>query len=236
MNPISVGSLPAVSVTPEAADAVRGIGDLTALPATDRAALADLGLMGEGGTLTPAGRRLRDDLRYASIILLYSTEPDGTTQRARLYVGARQMMYLAVHPAEAARQTNELLVLPADAVPIILAGWGKLQPMVQSADVQHGPIDGDAFRRRCSGAGEPVPAGADESLTAMWRASWRPWGAQCDLLEIALSFVDVEGFGTYVVRGRDDGTVQLAARPSSLLWGDLQGVLRRLSRSAPSEW
>lgn len=235
MNRASVESLPAVCVTPEGADAVRGIGTVAALPATDRAALADLGLVGEDGHFTPAGRRLRDDLRGAPVVLLFSTEPDGGTRRARVYVGARQMMYLAVHPVHEARQTSELLVFPADAVPVVLAGWGRLQPMLQTADDRHGPIDPDAFRRRCQTAAEPVPAGADDTLAGIWRTLWRVWGAQCDLREIALTYVDVEGYGTYVVRRDDDGAITLGTRPSSLLWGDLQSVLRPLC-PRPTDW
>ncbi|QQR99597.1 MAG: hypothetical protein IPK37_11280 [Austwickia sp.] len=240
MRQTNVESLPAMPVTPQAADALRGLGSTAALPATDRTALAELGLVSEDGELTPAGRRLRDDLRHAALVLLYSTDfatdPSGLTRRARLYVGAQRMMYLGIHPAEEARQTSELLVFPADAVPLVLAGWGRLQPMLNSSDEQHGPIRRDAFRRRCHSPAEPVPGGAEPALAAMWAAPWRPWGAQCDAREIALDYVDIQGFGTYLVRHAEDATVMLAGRPSSLLWGDLQGVLRPLSRHADTDW
>lgn len=228
MNRVFVKSLPVVSVTPEAAEALRGLASATTLPATDRVALADLGLVDDDGQLSSAGRRLRDDLRSAALLLLFAARPDGTTRRARLYVGTRHLMYLGVHPAEEARQTSELLVFPADAVPIVLAGWGRLQPMAQAPAGSHGPIDRDAFRRRCATPAEPVPAGADAPLAALWRAPWRLWGAQCDAHEISLAYLDVEGFGTYVVRHAAEDALQLAPRPSSLLWGDLQGVLEPL--------
>lgn len=230
MSQAHVESLPAIPVTSQAANAVRGLGSTVGLPATDRAALADLGLIAVDGQLSPAGRRLRDDLRTAAIVLLRSAEADGVEHRARLYVGARQLLYQGVHSGAAARLTSELLVLPADAVPLVLAGWGRLQPMLEAGEDRHGPIDRDAFRRRCATAAEPVPAAADPALAALWAAPWRSWGAQCDLREVWLDYVDVEGFGTYVVRGRGDDAIQLVARPSSLVWGDLQGVLQPLSR------
>lgn len=237
MNRVTVASLPAVQVSLEAADAVRGLGSVAGLPATDQVALADLGLVGEDGQLTPAGRRLRDDLRGAPVVLLYEAWPDHPTRRARLYVGSRQMLYVGVPPSAAERAASELLVFPADAVPIVLAGWGRLQPMLQTRADQHGPIEREELWRRCTTSTAPPPAHADDTLIDMWARPWRVWGAQCDQREISLAYVDIEDYGTYIVRpASQEGFVRLGARPSSLLWGDLQGVLRPLCRHHDIDW
>lgn len=234
MNPISVESLPAVVVTPQAADAVRGIGAVEALAATDRAALVEIGLVGEDGRFTPAGRRLRDDLRDACVVLLFAGEADEPVRRARLYVGHRQMMYVAVPAAEDVRQAHEMLVFPADAVPIVLARWGRLQPSVRAAGTGYGPIAREAIWARCASSAEPPPVGADEAMAGLWSRAWRVWGAQCDVRDFMLTYVDVEGLGTFAIRRAGDESVRLVPRPSSLLWGDLQGVLGPL-RSRPSD-
>lgn len=259
MNLTYPGALPLASVSTAAADAVRGVGELAVLPAADRAALLDLGLIDVDAALTPAGRRLREDLRGAVTVLLRSIEPDGTTRRGRLYVGTRQMMYLGI-PSAAPPASGELLVLPSDAVPVLLAGWGRLQPLEQAVADLLGPVDAAALRRRCASPAEPEPATVDPVLAAMWRAPWRSWTVQCDQLAIELSYVDIVGYGTYRVRpaiartnpgnstycagaGRASGgtddldeLVELAGRPSSLLWGDLQGVLRPLRGEVAEDW
>ena len=239
---------PALHVSLRGAEVLRGVASYDDLGRSDRRALREAGFVGADGSPTPAGRALRDDLVGAPVVLLYRLERGVAGARARLHVGRRQL--LAIGPRDDASLDRRgasshvdalggpprtVDVLPADAVPILLARWGRLEPSRETTHGPFGPYEVDAVMRRCLDPHEPAPEGLDADSAEMWRRPWRVWGAQCDERNISLTFVDVPGHGPHVVRRRGD-VVSLTARPSSLLWGDLQAVLQPLVYDHELTW
>lgn len=239
MHRISAPDVPACRVSRVAADAARGACPLAELSANDLEGLQAAGLVAEDGTRTPTGRRLRDDLAGAPVVLLYATEPGVGTQRARLHVGKRHMLYIAADtwslPGSSPRPDDSIdghsdstmLVFPSDAVPLVLARWGRLHPTHDTVQASYAPVDFATMMLRCRDPRVPAPTSFDDVGCRLWDAPWLVWGAQCDVLDISLAYLDVPGLGVHAIR-RNDDEVRIVPRPSSLLWGDLQSLLRPL--------
>lgn len=231
MQRIAAAGVPALEVSVRAADVVRGIGDATQLAETDLQVLVEADLVHPDGRPTVRGRKLRDQLAGAPTMLLVACDESGT-ERARLHVGRKQLLYISSGrlPGHAS-----LLVFPADAVPLVLALWGRLRPSDPDRTEEIGPFAFPALQERVlTGRGDPPPF-ADDVVEQMWAAPWRIWSAQCDERAVSLSYVDIEGHGVFAVR-REDDQVRLVPRHSSLLWGDLQGVLAPLRGRRRSGW
>ncbi|GAB77834.1 hypothetical protein SAMN05421595_0343 [Austwickia chelonae] len=221
---------PAARVDRRTADALRGLGGLTTIPDDDRALLHRKGLLEADGRPTAAGQLLRHDLRSSSVVLLFAVDTEGV-HRARLHVGRRRLLYVGGTGPD----TAEILVYPADAVPIVLARWGRLHPNEETTDRQYGPIDtGDFWQLLMTGDPTPLLA-LDSGQHELWKRPWRIWGVQSDPHDISLSYLDVEGHGTYAIR-HDTDQVLIRGRHSSLLWGDLLTASTAVRGNRRRDW
>ncbi|WP_116114930.1 hypothetical protein [Austwickia chelonae] len=225
---------PAARVSRRTADALRGLGGLTTLPDHDQTFLHERGLLEADGRPTAAGQLLRHDLHSSSVVLLYAVDTEGV-HRARLHVGRRRLLYVGGPGPEHTPDTADILIYPADAVPIVLARWGGLHPSEETTDEQYGPICASDFWQLLTTA-DPGPLLAlDSAQEELWNAPWRIWGVQSDPHGVSLAYLDVEGRGTYAIR-HDAGQVTIRGRHSSLLWGDLLATSTAIRGRRGCDW
>ncbi|HYO86822.1 MAG TPA: hypothetical protein VES01_10265 [Dermatophilaceae bacterium] len=196
----------------------------------DRAALIDLGWLGNGGEVTAARRRLRKDLGATPVTWTLSAADPAGERRARVLVGVTQ----AVVIEEATRRPWHVRDHPADdrvhvglvsrsALPLVLAAWVGLGP-AWSVDTDVA-VPADLVEARLRSAEVPAPRGADAALCAIWSNPWVLWSVSCPNWRGAEAHLSAGDRGQFLVRPIGDGrTVRLVAQPATLIWGRLLEV------------
>lgn len=205
--------------------------DARTLDRVGRESLLTSGLVAEDGTPTELGRALREELLDAPVLVLHRADAESLCA-ARLYVGDRHaVLDCAAH----GEHSGAVRVVPASAVPLELARWGRLDPGFGDEEHVYGPFaEADVCARTLDPAAPP-PKGLTESERALWAGEWQAWGATCEERGIRVAYLDVRGFGTFMMRPQGSGAILFVSRPSSLLWGDLQTLPTEMVPAEP-EW
>lgn len=205
------------------------------IPVHEQADLVSAGWFTLRGDLGERGVQLRDGLGSRRTIVTLSAVDSVGPRRGWVVVGSRLAVTIIDESATGSGPLDQLSfqVGPANALPIVLARWGALNPSWTS-ETTHVLSDPSLIRRRVQDAGILPPSGAHDELRELWQQDWTRWGVSVSELEIELEFLAIGGHGQYAVRTRADGAALLVPRPSSLLWGDMQLILAGLpGRSDP---
>lgn len=212
---------------------------------THRAPFVEGGWLTEDGEPTPSGARLRADLAGQACTLRLEALDAAGALTATLSCGRAFAVVVAgterrphLDEPEAADDIVSVDVVPASAVPLLLARWGGLTPTWSVGD-RLAPLDDAAFRRRLADPAEPPPPGADADIEAVWQRPWTLWRVCGVEAELELEYLNAGDRGQLVPRRTPDGRIRLVSRPGSLVWGDLQQVYGRLPAGrecAQTDW
>ncbi|MBW3083840.1 hypothetical protein KEM60_00018 [Austwickia sp. TVS 96-490-7B] len=231
MYPILSTDVAPLTVSPRAADLLRGIGTVQMLSDADRLVLAESGYLTEDGRFTDVGLDIQEDLQDAAVLLLCAG--DGlVSHRARIHAGRQELLYVE---QGADPQECHLYRLPVEAVPILVAQWGRWPVDENHQERTWGPFDHHDVMARCTDPHRPLPDGLAPDAARLWNSRWRMWSVQCDARDISLIYTDIEDHGIYLVR-REEDMVRLVERPSSLLWGDVLNLLGPLMYDPEPSW
>ncbi len=208
----------------------------------DRAVLAGCGFLDAVGGPTQALGELVEDLSDAVVLRLRHTDEQGATRGAELIVGRTVIVAVepdrltrgdegpggeaerAVAPDQRADAVVRFEVLPADAVPLMVARWWGIVPRLPADRPALGPWSEEDVWHRLTDPTTPPPEDADEATLAMWALPWRAWGVRCPERAISRTYLDVRDQCTYVLSRLGSGGLRVVPRPSSLIWGDLQTI------------
>lgn len=121
----------------------------------------------------------------------------------------------------------QLDVAGVDDAASVMAAWSGLAPAWSSAGTA-GTIDTvtrGLFERRLRDAKVSVPFNADGQLRRLWREPWFVWVVTVSRERFRRGFINAGAAGHFLFGLNNDGDVQLAPQPSSLVWHTLRDAV-----------
>lgn len=217
----------------------------------DRETLVSRGWTTRDGDPTPQAGGLHEELRaHGDVLHLTAADARGVV-RGWIHCGAERAV-VVIDPlrhcahdlpspvsssADAPEATDEVVVdvVQIADIPVLLARWGGLAPTWTLTEALT-PVDAMAVRRRVLDAREPLPADANTQLADVWERPWTWWAVATADRRVDVQFIDAGDRGQCVVHDVADDRTLLVPRPGTLVWGDLQQVVGRLSARSRGGW
>jgi hypothetical protein len=160
----------------------------------------------------------------------------GKRTSLRLWIGGRWTAVVAGTSAGALLRGYEsgnrgtmvqLDVAGVDDAASVMAAWAGLAPAWPAAGTAgtSNIVHRGLFERRLRDAKVPVPSNADGQLRRLWREPWFIWVITVGRERFRRGFINAGTAGHYLFGLNNDGDVQLAPQPSSIVWHTLRDAV-----------